>query len=125
MLMCVFLWSLTFNRFSKCFISIHINKTYFKSWLCLFGQCVSHSVVSDSLRPHGLWPARLLCPWDSSGKNTGVDCHSLLQRIFPTQGIKPGSPALQADSLSSEPQGYCYCPRTHGPAQTNYSSGRE
>ena len=26
------------------------------------------------------------CPWDSPGKNTGVDCHNLLQRIFPTQG---------------------------------------
>ena len=88
--MCVFLWSLTFNWFSKCFISIHTNKTYFKSWLCLFGQCVSHSVVSDSLRPHGLWPAGLLCPWDSPGKNTGVGCHSLLQRIFPTQGSNPG-----------------------------------
>ena len=29
-------------------------------------------------------------PWDSPGKNTGVDCHSLLQRIFPTQGLNPG-----------------------------------
>ena len=48
------------------------------------------SVVSDSLRPHGLRPARLLCPWDSPGKNTGVDCHSLFQRIFPTQGSNPG-----------------------------------
>ena len=33
-------------------------------------QCVSCSVVSDSLRPHGLQPARLLCPWDFLGKNT-------------------------------------------------------
>ena len=35
-----------------------------------------------------LWalPTRLLCPWDSPGKNTGVGCHSLLQGIFPTQG---------------------------------------
>ena len=32
------------------------------------------------------------------GKNTGVGCHSLLERIFPT-GIEPVSPALQADSL--------------------------
>ena len=51
---------------------------------------VSHSVVSfsslrPSLGPHGLQPSRLLCLWDSPGKNTGVDCHSLLQRIFPTQ----------------------------------------
>ena len=30
-------------------------------------------------------PARLLCPWDSPGVNTGVTCHALLQRIFPTQ----------------------------------------
>ena len=42
-------------------------------------MCVSHSVVSDSLRPHGLQPTRLFCPWTSSGKNTGVACHSLLQ----------------------------------------------
>ena len=35
---------------------------------------------------HGLWPARLLCPWDSPGKNTGVGCHFLLQGIFLTQG---------------------------------------
>ena len=35
------------------------------------------SVVSDSLGPHWLQPARLLCPWDSPGKNTRVGCHSL------------------------------------------------
>ena len=35
--------------------------------------------MSDSLRPHGLDPARLLCPWNSPGKNTGVGCHFLLQ----------------------------------------------
>ena len=36
--------------------------------------------------PHGLQPTRLLCPWNSLGKNTGVGGHFLLQRIFPTQG---------------------------------------
>ena len=36
------------------------------------GACVSHSVVSASLQPHGLWPARLLHPWDFPGKNTLV-----------------------------------------------------
>ena len=50
----------------------------------------SRSVVSDSLWPHGLWPARLLCPWSSLSKNTGVGCHSLLQGIFPTQGLNLG-----------------------------------
>ena len=47
-------------------------------------------MVSDSLQPHGLQPTRLLCPWDSLGKNTGVGCHSLLQEIFLTQGLNPG-----------------------------------
>ena len=40
----------------------------------------SHSVMSDSLRPHGLH-----CPWNSPGQNTGVGSLSLLQGIFPTQ----------------------------------------
>jgi len=52
----------------------------------------SRSVVSDSLQPHGLYPTRLLCPWDFPGNSTGVDCHFLLQQIFPTQGWNPGLP---------------------------------
>ena len=52
----------------------------------------SHSVVSDCLRPHGLEPTRLLCPSDFPGNSTGVDCHFLLQGIFPTQGSNPGLP---------------------------------
>ena len=47
-------------------------------------KSVSSSVVSDSLRPHGLQSARLLCPWNYPGKNTRVGCHSLHQEIFPT-----------------------------------------
>ena len=35
-------------------------------------------------------PARLLCPWNSPGRNTGVGCHALLQGIFLTQGLNPG-----------------------------------
>ena len=52
----------------------------------------SHSVVSTSLWPHGLQPTRLLYPWDFPGKSTGVGCHFLLHRIFPTQGSNPGLP---------------------------------
>ena len=37
--------------------------------------------MSDSWRPRGLWPARLLCLWDSPGRNTGVGCHFLLQKM--------------------------------------------
>ena len=45
----------------------------------------SRSVTSSSLQPHGLWPTRLLHPWDFLGKSTGVGCHFLLQGIFLTQ----------------------------------------
>ena len=65
------------------------------SSLCVFAYevaigthlvCVlSCSVVSDSLRPHGLLLARLLCSWDSLGKNTGLVCHFLLQRFTPSE----------------------------------------
>ena len=51
--------------------------------------CQVAPVVSDSLLPYGLKPARLLCPWDSPGKNTGMGCHTLLQEIFLTQGLNP------------------------------------
>ena len=46
--------------------------------------------MSSSLWPHGLYPARLLCPWNSPDKNAGVGCHSFLQGIFPTQGLNSG-----------------------------------
>ena len=54
-------------------------------------ESISRSVVSDSLQPHGLQPARLPCPWGSPGQDTGVGCHSLLQGIFLTQGWNPAS----------------------------------
>ena len=51
--------------------------------------CEIISVMSDSLQPYGLSPTRLLCLWDSPGKNNGVRCHALLQGIFLTQGLNP------------------------------------
>ena len=60
----------------------------------------SHSVLSDCLRPHGLYS-----PWNSPGQNTGVGNLSQLQGIFPIQGIKPRSHTLQVDSLPAEPPG--------------------
>ena len=47
----------------------------------------SRSVMSDSLWPHGLYST-----WNSPGQNTGVGSLSLLQEIFPTQGLNPGLP---------------------------------
>ena len=46
------------------------------------GESESCSVVSDSLQPHGLYS-----PWNSPGQNNGVGGLSLLQEIFPTQGL--------------------------------------
>ena len=59
-------------------------------------------VMSYSLQRYGLQPARLLCPWDFPGKNTGVGCCFLIQGDLPNPGVKPMSPispALQANSL--------------------------
>ena len=47
------------------------------------------SVMSASLWPHELQPARLLCPWDSPSKNIGVCCYFHLQGILPDLGIEP------------------------------------
>ena len=46
--------------------------------------------LCPTLWPHGLQPTRLLCLWNSPGKNTRVDCHALLQGIFLSQGWNPG-----------------------------------
>ena len=48
---------------------------------------MSHSVIYNSLWPHGLYSS-----WNSPGQNTGVASLSLLQRIFPTQGLNPDLP---------------------------------
>ena len=55
---------------------------------------LSRPVVSDSLWSHGLCLSRLLCPWDSPGKNVGVGCHFLPLGIFPSQGLNYESPVL-------------------------------
>ena len=76
------------------------------SWICV----LSHSVMSNSLRPHGPYPTRFLCPWDSPSKNTGVDCHFLLHGIFPAQRLNLHPLCLlywQADSLPLSHHGYC------------------
>ena len=69
------------------------------------GKCcvLSHSIMSDSLQPHGLQPARLLCPWRFSRQEywSGLLCP--LPGGLPDPGIKFRSPTLQADSLPIEP----------------------
>ena len=70
---------------------------YFLLWI--------YWVLSDSLRSHGLYPARLLCPWDFPGKDTEVTCHFLLQGMFLTQGSNPRLLHWQAEFFTTEPPG--------------------
>ena len=51
---------------------------------------LSRSVVSNFLQPHGLEPSKLLCPWNSPGKNTGLSNLSFFQGIFLTQELNQG-----------------------------------
>ena len=81
-----------------CIINTHLHThTHIHYCAKKYSESESRSVVSDSLRPHGLYS-----PWNSPGQSTGVGSRSLLQ------GIKSRSPTLQADSLPSEPPGEHY-----------------
>ena len=66
-------------------------------WVCMLNHfsCVWFCAT--------LWTARLLCPWDSTGKNMGVGCHALLQGIFLAQGSNPCLLSLLHWLLSSSP----------------------
>ena len=62
-------------------VIIHLEPDILYGPCCCCCCCQVTSAVSDSVRPHRWQPTRLLCPWDSPGKNTGVGCHFLLQCI--------------------------------------------
>ena len=84
------------------------------------GLCVLVAQLCPALlQPRGLQPSRLLWPWNSPGKNTGVDSHSLLQGIFLTQGSNPGLPScrqiLYCLSYQGSPGG---CPFSNKREQT-------
>ena len=64
--------------------------------MCVY-ESESHSVMSNSLPPHGLYSQ-----WNSPGQNTGVGSLSLLQENLSKPEIEPRSPALQMDSLPTE-----------------------
>ena len=74
--------------FSKSLIQFSVD-----GWGCVPSLLFGGGLVSKSvpfLYPMDCSPTRLLCLWDSPGKNTGVGCHFLLQGIFPTKGLNPG-----------------------------------
>jgi len=66
----------------------------------------SRSVMSNSSRPHGLQPTRLLCPWDSPGKSTGVGCHCLL-RMIPNSNSYPNMCKVIHSQKHSEKETSC------------------
>ena len=69
-------------------------------------------------RPYGPLPARVICPSDSLGMNSGVGCHALLQGILPTQGLNsyllpalhwhPFGPRSQASLQKAQGPGLCF-----------------
>ena len=77
-----------------------------------------------TLRPHGLWPAGLLCPWDFPGKSPGVGCHFLLQGIFPTQGSNPHLLHWWVTSLPLSHRGSTALLGRHSLNSTEKPSGR-
>ena len=80
--------------------------------------------MSDSLQLHGWQPVRLLCPWDSLGKNTGMGCYALLQRIFLTQGLKPHLLCLLHWQVGSLPLVTPGKHPSHHPTERENNSGR-
>ena len=69
--------------FGHCWLLIRVTRR--SKWRCC---CCSAAQLCPTL-----WdPHRLYSPWNSSGQNTGMDSHFLLQGIFPTQGSNPGLP---------------------------------
>ena len=72
--------------------SIHICLTHNpeKKTVHYFLSLIDFTKWCLTLRPPGLYSPRLLCPWNSPGKNTRVGCHFLLQGIFLTQESNPG-----------------------------------
>ena len=75
------------------------------SFLPLLSLCSVAQSCSTLCDPMDCSPPRLLCPWDFPGKNTGAGNLSLLQGIFPTQGLNPGLAPCRWIFLPYEPPG--------------------
>ena len=78
-------------------VSLPAHQYLFFWWLnkIIYVYTHTHAYVCCLFSPvqlfvtYGLYPTRLLCPWDSPGKNIGVGCHALLLGIFLTQELNP------------------------------------
>ena len=82
-----FSWS-SVCRYMYIYIHMYVLFLIYMMCVCVcISESESHSVMSDCLQPHGLYS-----PWNSPGDNTGMGRLTLLQEIFPTQGLNPGLP---------------------------------
>ena len=75
----------------------------YKLFLLFSWHCLVTKQCPNLLQPHGLLPARLLCPWNFPGKNTGAGCNFLLKGNLPDLGIEPASPALAGRFFTAQP----------------------
>ena len=82
-------WNLHFNQNLMNLSTLHSSVNSFTSLFFSIGCLLSHFSHVRVYMTTRTIPTRILCPWDSPGKNTGVFCHFLLQGIFPTQGSNP------------------------------------
>ena len=83
---------------------------------CLSTSCCCRLVVKSCLillQSHGLYPGRLLCPWDFPGKNTCSGLPFPSPGDLPDPGITPASPALAGGFFTTEPPGKPF-PHLHG-----------
>ena len=85
-------------------IKKHTKSDYYMAVLYACGV-LSRSVMSDSLGPHGLQPARLLCPCGFSRQEHWSRLPCPPPGALPNPGMEPRSPTLRADSLPAEPPG--------------------
>ena len=84
-----------------------------KRYIYIHAPCFCSSVVSYSLRPHGLYPTRLLCPWGFSRQENWSGLPFPSPGDLPNPGIEPRSPASQVDSLPAELPGKPIYMHTH------------
>ena len=78
------LWRKPHPLFVTWWLPLHTENQHWHIYIVHVCVCKVTSAVSNSVQPYGLQPARLLCPWDSPGKNTGVGCRALLRGITHT-----------------------------------------
>ena len=100
--MCFFLipWYGVCDEIFSSVLRMHLPANNFRN----YSVCLA-AIAPDSSRPHGLKPARLLCPWGLSRQESWSGLPCILPGDLPNPRTVPRSPALQADSLPFEPPG--------------------